>query len=75
MPRQDIESDPAEQEIYLRWRALTLLFLMYAFGEHLKSVLEHADETQRLHLHFYVVPALLPRRSPQHSRHSSRRCA
>jgi hypothetical protein len=57
-PRHVVESDPTEQEIYLRWRAMTILFLIHCFGEHLKSVVEHADETQ-LHLHFYVVPALL----------------
>jgi hypothetical protein len=57
-PRSVVESDPAAQQIYSRWLAMTLLFLKECFGEHLRSVVEHTDENY-LHLHFYVVPELL----------------
>lgn len=59
VPRQIVENDAAEQELYRRWRALTRGWLIEQFGAHLKSVVEHVDEKQ-LHLHYYVVPELLP---------------
>jgi hypothetical protein len=59
VPRHVVENDPAEREVYLRWREMTLQFLIQCFGEHLMSVVEHGDEPF-LHSHFYVVPILLP---------------
>jgi hypothetical protein len=57
--RKLVESDAAEKEAYMRWCAMTLLWLIQQFGEHLLSVVEHADENF-LHLHYYVVPKLRP---------------
>ena len=61
VPRQVVESDPAEKDVYLRWRAMLLAWLIQQFGEHLMSVVEHGDE-EFPHIHFYVVPTLLPDR-------------
>ncbi len=58
VPREVVENDPAERAVYLRWREMTLQFLIQDFDEHLMSVVEHTDEPQ-LHLHFYAVPTLL----------------
>jgi hypothetical protein len=57
--RKLVESDAAEKEAYMRWCAMTLLWLIQQFGEHLLSVVEHADENF-LHLHYYVVAKLCP---------------
>jgi hypothetical protein len=59
VPRQVVESNSAEQDVYLRWRKMILAWLIQQFGGHLMSVVEHTDEGF-LHLHFYVVPTLLP---------------
>ena len=58
-PRLVVESNSAEQAVYRRWRKMTLDWLKRQFGDHLKSVVEHADEDY-LHLHYYAVPELLP---------------
>ncbi len=44
VPRQVVENDPAEMQLYRRWREMTLLFLIHCFGEHLMSAVEHSDE-------------------------------
>ena len=59
IPRRSVDEDPCEQEIYYRWRLMTLEWLKVQFGSHLHSVVEHADE-DFLHLHFFVVPGLQP---------------
>ena len=59
VPRQVVESNSAEQDVYLLWRAMLLAWLIQQFGEHLLSVGEHGDEGFP-HIHFYVVPTLLP---------------
>jgi len=59
MTRKFINDDPVQQDIYGHWRQTTLEWLQLMFGEHLLSVVEHSDE-EFLHLHFYVVPKLLP---------------
>lgn len=59
MLRRFVNDDPVEQDIYAHWRETTLEWLQTMFGEHLRSVVEHDDE-EFLHLHFYVVPKLLP---------------
>ena len=59
MLRRFVNDDPVEQDIYAHWRDTTLKWLQTMFGEHLRSVVEHDDE-EFLHLHFYVVPKLLP---------------
>ena len=73
VPRQVVENDPGEKEVYLRWRKLTLAWLIQIFGVHLLSVVEHADENF-LHLHYYVVPKLRPDgRLDLHEIHPGRR--
>jgi hypothetical protein len=57
--RHVVENDPSEKAVYLRWRDMTLDFLIQDFGAYLKSVVEHADENF-LHVHYYAVPELLP---------------
>ena len=59
IPRQSVDEDPCDQDVYYRWRTLTLAWLLVQFGDHLHSVVEHADE-EFLHIHVYVVPALRP---------------
>ena len=45
--------------VYLRWRQMTLDWLIQIFGTHLISAVEHSDE-QFLHIHAFIVPVLLP---------------
>ena len=59
VPRQVVENDPAEMQVYLRWRQMTLDWLIQIFGTHLISAVEHSDE-QFLHIHAFIVPVLLP---------------
>jgi hypothetical protein len=59
VPRQSVDEDPCDQDVYGWWRAMTVDWLVMQFGDHLHSVVEHADE-RFLHLHFYVVPQLQP---------------
>jgi hypothetical protein len=59
VPRQSVDEDPCDQDIYGLWLSMTLAWLLLQFGAHLHCVVEHADE-QYLHIHFYVVPDLLP---------------
>ena len=59
VPRHVVENDSAEQATYRRWSKMTLDWTIEVFGEHLLSVVEHADENF-LHLHYYVVPKLRP---------------
>ena len=59
LPKKFVEGDPSEKDAHRRWRDMTLNWLIKIFGEHLQRVVEHADENF-LHLHYYVVPKLLP---------------
>jgi hypothetical protein len=59
VPRQCVNDDPCDQDVYGWWRAMTVDWLVAQFGDHLHSVVEHTDE-EFLHLHFYVVPLLGP---------------
>jgi hypothetical protein len=58
-------SDPVGQRVWLAvngrpdWRTTTTDWLRQRFGEYLISVVEHSDE-EYPHLHFYLVPKLLP---------------
>jgi hypothetical protein len=73
VPRHVVENDPAEQATYRRWSKMTLDWAIEVFGEHLRSVVEHADENF-LHLHYYVVPKLRPDgRLDLHEIHPGRR--
>lgn len=56
-PRRVLENDRGEMDTYLRWRDMTLAFLIQQHGDHLQSVVEHDDETY-MHIHFYVLPQL-----------------
>jgi hypothetical protein len=60
IPRQSVDTDPLDQDIYALWVRKTLAWLLAQFGEHLRSVVEHTDE-RYYHLHFFVVPTLGPR--------------
>lgn len=57
IPRDGVDADPLDQDIYALWRRMTLAWLLAKFGEYLLGVVEHVDENY-YHLHFYVVPAL-----------------
>lgn len=59
IPRQFVDADPLDQDVYCWWRAMTVDWLLAQFGAHLHSVVEHADE-EFLHIHFYAVPLLQP---------------
>jgi hypothetical protein len=59
VPRKAVDEDPLDQDIYGLWLTMTLAWLQLQFGIHLHCVVEHADE-EYLHIHFYVVPDLLP---------------
>jgi Fe-S cluster assembly scaffold protein SufB len=73
VPRHVVENDSAEQATYRRWSKMTLDWTIEVFGEHLLSVVEHADENF-LHLHYYVVPKLRPDgRLDLHEIHPGRR--
>jgi hypothetical protein len=59
VPRERVEADPAEKEKYLAWVDANVRFLRDRFGQQLKTVIEHEDETHP-HLHAYVLPDELP---------------
>jgi hypothetical protein len=61
IPRQLFYDMPAEGDVYCLWRTETCDWLRSQFGEHLHSIVEHADE-QFMHIHFFAVPTLLPDR-------------
>ena len=48
VPRHVVENDPAEQATYRRWSKMTLDWTIEVFGDHLLSVVEHADENLSL---------------------------
>ncbi len=58
IPRQFVNQDPCDQDVYYSWRSMTVEWLRQQFDTHLCSVVEHVDE-EYLHIHFYAVPQLL----------------
>lgn len=59
VPRDQVEADPGEKAKYLAWVDANVRFLVERFGQQLKTVIEHGDETHP-HLHAYVLPDELP---------------
>ncbi|MHA3915821.1 hypothetical protein [Halovulum sp. GXIMD14793] len=57
VPRETIEADTTGKErvLFDRWKQLNIDFLKKKFGDQLKSVFEHVDETFG-HIHAYVLP-------------------
>lgn len=53
--REELEADPAEQIRYRAWVDANIAFLRQRFGDQLRTVIEHTDETHP-HLHAYVIP-------------------
>ena len=53
--REQVEADPAEQIRYRAWVEANVAFLRERFGDQLRTVIEHTDETHP-HLHAYVIP-------------------
>lgn len=59
VPRERVEADPVEKAKYEAWVQANVRFLRDRFGQQLKTVIEHEDETHP-HLHAYVLPDELP---------------
>lgn len=57
VPRASIEADATgtERKLFERWKELNISFLQDKYGDDLKSVFEHVDETFG-HIHAYVLP-------------------
>jgi hypothetical protein len=57
VPRATIQADTTgtERVLFDRWKQLNIDYLQDKYGEHLKSVFEHVDETFG-HIHAYVLP-------------------
>jgi hypothetical protein len=57
VPREAIETDTTgnERNLFERWKELNIAYLQDKYGEHLKSVFEHVDETFG-HIHAYILP-------------------
>lgn len=51
----EVAADATKRAEYERWRKLTIEHLQRKYGDDLKSVVEHTDESH-MHLHFMVVP-------------------
>jgi hypothetical protein len=61
VPRDAIENNEEEGQKYLAWREDAVAWAQRLWGDQLKCIAEHVDEG-RLHLHYWVLPALRPDR-------------
>jgi hypothetical protein len=52
-------AEAGARDTYRIWREAVIKWLIEQFGEYLRCIVEHDDE-EYLHIHFYVVPKLLP---------------